>query len=113
MQLITKPLKKEEILALIKTFGDYAKITADISQNVLVIGCELHADGEQIIIEKYHSHQDKIWGGGIRFSTKTLDTTAVLNIRPRLHNESVEILDPSIRAQFISVIKHLLKELWN
>jgi len=94
-----------------KEYGDYTKITLDINKEVLMIGCELHADGEAILLEK-GSNQNDIWGGGINFTTKEIDTTAVLNLKPRLSNNSLEILDPEKREKFITVVKKLLAALW-
>lgn len=36
----------------------------------------------------------------------------MLNLRPRLNNDSLEILDPDKRTAFIDIIKYLFKELW-
>src|SRR3989344_1300734 len=91
MKFFNKDITKDEIESLKKEFGDYVKITADLDTESIIVGCELHADGEKILLEK-GSKSDNIWGGGINFKDKIIDTTAVLNIRPRLGNDSMEIL---------------------
>jgi len=103
MELIQAPLTAKMIKTLKIKHGNYVKVTADIVNQVLVVGTELHADGEKILLEN-GGKQDDIWGGGINFSSKEIDTTAVLNLRPRLNNSSLEILDPNRRKMFIKLV---------
>lgn len=110
MRLIDKKLTPKEIKELKTEFGNYVKLTIDIDKIILVVGCELHADGEKILLES-GSLQDNIWGGGINLQTKEIDATAVLNLRPKLFNSSLEILDPERRKKFIAVVTKLFKNL--
>jgi len=107
MKYITKPLNQSEIQQLEEEFGEYVKITVDIEKKKLVAGCELHADGEEILL-KNGSNQDNIWGGGINFKTKNIDCIAVLNIRAPLNNDSMEILDQKKRDRFIKTVSELI-----
>jgi len=106
MQLISKSLSKPECQSLQAAYGNYVKVTVDIEKQILVAGCQLHADGEKILLES-GSLQDDIWGGGINLQTKDIDATAVLNLRPKLNNSSLEILDPHRRQKLISIITKL------
>ncbi len=106
MQVVDQKLSAQEISALSVKYGDYVKVTVDIDKKILVIGCELHADGEKILLD-LGSHQDNIWGGGINFKTRGVDATAVLNLRPKLNNLSLEILDPDRRQKFMDTVKSL------
>lgn len=108
MQVIDKKLSPKEISSLSAKYGNYVKLTVDIDKKILVIGCELHADGEKILLDS-GSLQDNIWGGGINLKTKEIDATAVLNLRPRLKNNSLEILDPLRRDKFIQVVSKLIQ----
>ena len=110
MQYYEAVLTNAEIENIRKNFGDYVKITADLENERIVVGCELHADGEKILLEKGGS-QDSIWGGGIDFISKKVSTTAVLNIRPRLDNDGIEILDPQRRIKFIHLVEKLFEKL--
>ncbi len=111
MKYINSILTIQDIQNLEEEYGQYAKITADIEGDQLVIGCILHADGEEILLQN-GAKQDSIWGGGINFGTKIIDTTAVLNLRPRLANTSIEILDPERREKFMRIVKKLLSAIW-
>lgn len=83
MDFIDNKLSKDEIINLRRKYGDYIKLTVDVENKWLVIGGELHADGEKILLGR-GSKQNDIWGGGINMIDKQVDTTAVLNVRPRL-----------------------------
>ncbi|MCL4338470.1 DUF5674 family protein [Patescibacteria group bacterium] len=111
MKYIDHVLTKEEVKKLRNEFGDYVKITADIKKEQLVAGCILHADGERILLEK-GSRQDDIWGGGINFATGEIDATAILNLRPRLNNNSIELLDEKRRKKFLATVKKVFSKLW-
>lgn len=111
MQVIENQLNKDEIEKLENEFGHYVKITADIEKGLLVVGGELHADGERILLEK-GGKQDHIWGGGINLRLKEIDTAAVLNLRPKLGNNSMEIIDPNRREKFINLVKYYFAKLW-
>ncbi len=108
MKFINQPLTQEEINTLKQAFGDYLKLTVDIENEWLVAGSELHADAEKLLLNK-GSHQDNIWGGGINLKDRQIDTTAVLNLRPRMNNDNLEILDQKSREKFIKIVKKLFK----
>ncbi len=111
MEFIDRALTKEEILELQKTHGDHVKLTVDLEREWVVAGGELHTDGERVLLEK-GSRQDDVWGGGISFESKQVDTTAVLNLRPRLNNDSLEILDNRRREEFIRIVRRYFDSLW-
>ena len=110
MRYLEEPLSREEIAGLVKEYGHYLKITADIKRGKLVVGCLLHADGEKILLEK-GSLQDSIWGGGLDLVGKEIDCSAVLNLRPGV-NPGMEILDPKKREKFIKTVENIFKVLW-
>ena len=111
MKFVDKELTKAEILSLREKYGSYIKLTVDVENKWIVAGGDLHADGEKVLLNK-GSKQNDIWGGGINMVHKQVDTTAVLNIRPRLNNDNLEILDSEIRKQFHGIIKRYFGELW-
>lgn len=112
MEFINEKLTNVEILSLRKKYGNYIKLTVEVEKGWIVAGGEPHADGEKILLEK-GAEQDNIWGGGIDFIDKLIDTTAVLNIRPRLSNDSMEILNESMRNKFNDIVKKYFAGLWN
>lgn len=112
MKYINYILSKEEIESLKNEFGNYFKITVNIEGGDLVAGCELHADGEVVLLEK-GALQDNVWGGGVNFNLKEIDTIAVLNLRPRLKNTGLEIVDNFRKEKFLKVVSNIFQNLWN
>jgi len=112
MKIIKEPLTIQEIDQLKTDYGDYFKLTIDLNNEILVAGVKLHADGKPLLIKKGGKTED-IWGGGINLSTKVIDTMAVLNLRSRLGNESMELLDPVKREKFIKIAKKIFVALWD
>lgn len=112
MKVFSKPLTAVQVSALGQTFGEYLKVTVDLAQKIMVVGCVLHADGEQVLLEKFHSHQEDVWGGGIDLKAKAVDTTAVLNIRSSADNPSLEILNSQRRDAFVGMVKEFFAVVW-
>ena len=111
MEFVDKELNKSDIARLQVEYGNYVKVTVDIGNEWIVAGCELHADGEKLLLER-GSKGDNIWGGGVSFIDKQVDTTAVLNVRPRLGNNNLEILDKRAREKTHAIIRKYFTQLW-
>lgn len=111
MEFVDRVLTSEEIKSLQQQYGDYLKLTIDLENGWTVAGSELHADAEKLLLEK-GSQQDNLWGGGVDLVDKQIDTTAVLNLRPRLNNDNLEILDQEKRVKFVGIVKKYFQELW-
>ncbi len=105
--VLTKKASKEEIEKAKEEFGNYIKAVVDIEKKIVVIGGRFHADAEKILIEK-GSVQQNLWGGGIDPVTGKIDFQAIINIRPKQNNDSMEILDQNIRKTFESTVKRFL-----
>lgn len=111
MEFIDKELSKSDIARLQVEYGTYVKVTVDIENEWLVVGCELHVDGEKLLLEK-GSSQNNIWGAGVSFIDRQVDTTAVLNVRPRLGNNNLEILDKKTREKTHAIVRKYFAQLW-
>ena len=104
--LQNKPTK-ENIKAAREEYPDYVKITVDLSQEIVLIGGEYHADSEKILIEKCGSKQKDIWGGGYNITLKKFETNAIINMRQPI-NDSTDILNPKIRDNFLKLVEEKL-----
>ena len=81
-------------------FGDMVKYVVDVRQRILAIGGELHADAEQLLLER-GSQQADLWGANYypgRGRDACVEFTALINIRPAQGNRSMELSDPALRA---------------
>ena len=67
----------------------------------------MHADCEVVLLED-GSLQDDVWGADWIPTTQQVRFEALMNIRPRLSNPSMEILDPAIRDRVARITQRLL-----
>lgn len=109
--IITKsePFTKEEIEQLRETFDTYIKTVIDVDKEICSAGMDRHFEGEKILLDQ-GSKQPDIWGGGIDLETKMIDFNSFINIRPNDNNNSNEILDPEIRAEYEKLTRYFFKE---
>jgi len=82
-------------------FEDMVKYVVDVERGVIGLGGEMHADAEQLLLEK-GSRQADLWGANYypgRGRDGCIEYTALINIRPAQGNRSMEILDPVLRQR--------------
>lgn len=107
--IVDKQLTKEDVQKAREEYGDYIKITIDIIKKIVAIGGEYHADAEKILIDEYNSKSENILGGGYNITNNSYEFTAMINLRPSLGNNSMEILNLKKRATFEEIAKDKLK----
>jgi len=110
--VVSDGLDKESLDRAREDYGFYLKVTVDLRQKIVVIGGEYHADAEKLLLENHNSRQEDIWGGGVNLEDRRVEANALINLRPGV-NESLEILDPEIRNQFLWLVEEKLNNLWN
>lgn len=84
------------------------KLAVDIQRQILAGGGEMHADCETVLIED-GSDQQNIWGANWIPSKQTIEFEALINIRPKQKNISMEIQDPIIKQQVETIVRKLLE----
>ena len=108
--IIRARLTPEECSTALGDSPEFAKVVVDTARRVLVLGVDLHADGEQLLLDD-GSRQEDIWGANI-YPTKSGDAqieyVSLINIRPRQGNRGMDIQDANIRQAVVSVIRSLL-----
>jgi len=110
MKLFRKSLTDRQIGLVVDKYGTYFKVTGDIENNLLVVGCKLHADALPLL-KKYGGMESNIWGGWVNLDEKMVETNGVLNIRDE--NPSMEILDNIMRERFLALVKNYFKNVFN
>jgi hypothetical protein len=108
--IVGENLSKEDIKNSREDYPEYIKITADLKQEIVVIGGEYHADAENILVEKFDSKRSNVWGGGYNITTKLFEINAMLNLKPTV-NDSLDILDPQTRTRFLEIVKSKLVDI--
>ncbi len=111
--LVDKKIKKSELLEIAeKQFGDLVKAVVDIKKKVMVIGAELHADEETLLLEK-ESAQGDLWGINLypeKSGEEFIEYDSMINIRPSQGNRSLSVNDPAIRQEIIKIVSQLVQE---
>lgn len=110
-RIIKDAIRKDELCEMAKEcFGVFAKAVVDIRQGIMAIGGELHADGEQILLEA-GSRQEDLWGVNIHPDKpleQRVEFNSMINIRPSAGNRSRDVEDPAIREKIMTVIHRLV-----
>ncbi|MGE4170111.1 MAG: DUF5674 family protein [Candidatus Margulisiibacteriota bacterium] len=94
-----------------KRFGDMVKGVIDIETETVVLGAELHADEEAILIQKGHA-QAGLWGFNIYLDEDfpaNIEFDSMINIRPSQGNRSRLVEDVQIRDRIIAILEGFLK----
>lgn len=90
-------------------FGDLVKAVVDIENGTLAVGCELHVDAEQLLLQNGSQQQD-VWG--INLYPDAFDDTerfvefdSMINLRPGQGNRSRGVEDQETRNKIIEVVR--------
>jgi hypothetical protein len=61
IHLIRQPATAEEVADMRADLGAFIKVVVDVRGRLLAGGGEMHADGEQVLLEQ-GSRQEDLWG---------------------------------------------------
>ena len=87
--------------------GQIAKMVVDLERQILSIGCELHIDCAEELIED-GSGSKNLWGANIYPKDKKIDFISLINIRPADNNRGMAIENKEIRDKVENIINTLL-----
>ncbi len=92
-------------------FGNVVKAVVDINQGIMAVGGELHADGEVLLVEKFGSKREYLWG--INFYPKKsgeewIEFDSMINIKPVQGNRSRGVDDAEVREKIIQTVNKLV-----
>jgi hypothetical protein len=100
IRILERRIERAELARLVKLyFHDMVKYVVDIRQGIIAIGGELHADAEQILLQR-GARQCDLWGANYYPGLgreQCIEFTALINIRPSQDNPSMEIMDQAVR----------------
>ena len=98
--IIKEKIKKEDLES------PFTKAVADIGKGIFSLGCELHSDCADELIEDGSQGSD-LWGFNI-YPDGHLDFVSLLNIRPAAGNRSMEIKDKEICRKIQELVRKFL-----
>lgn len=112
IKIIKQKISKHDITKLAQeTYGEMVKGVADLHQNIIALGGELHADCEAVLLEQ-GSRQTDLWGFNIyprKNQDERIEFTALINIRPAQGHRSLEIQDTNLRKHVRAIIDELVE----
>jgi hypothetical protein len=108
IHVIRQHATQKEIREMLERFGTYIKLAVDVERGILAGGGGYHADCEVALLED-GSRQDDIWGGDWYPDTRTVVFGALINIRPRQGNRSMDIQSHELRGRIEAVVRRLLE----
>jgi hypothetical protein len=92
----------DRLARLVKAhFEDMVKYVVDVERRVAAVGGEMHADGEQLLLES-GSRQADLWGANYYPGLgpeACIEFSALINIRPSQGNRGMLIGEVSIRER--------------
>lgn len=91
-------------------FGDMVKVVVDCARGIMAIGGELHADGEQALLDD-GSRQEDLWGINLYPGTggdDWLEYDSMINVRPAQGNRSRSVEDAATCARIRAIVDRLV-----
>lgn len=96
-----------------RMYGTIVKADVDIARNILVVDMDMNADGEAYLLEN-GSRQTELWGINLhpdKFGTDDfIEFDSMINIKPRQHNLSRDVLDDGVRKQIRTIVGEAVYE---
>ena len=108
IHIIRQPATDAEVSEMLQELGTYIKLAVDVGRSILAGGGEYHADCEESLLED-GSRQEDIWGADWYPQSRTVKFGALINIRPRQGNLSMDISSSALRTQVEQIVRRLLE----
>lgn len=110
IHIIRSRATKQQMEEMLQTLSTYIKLAVDIQRGILAGGGVMHADCDSAILED-SSKQEDIWGADWNPFSQQVTFDALINIRPRQNNPSLEILDLTLRMRMAEITHQLLGDI--
>lgn len=111
--IVTQPITRDDLRAMAQRgFGEFVKAVVDISQGVMALNGELHADEEHVLLEKGSQQQD-LWGVNVYPDSggdEWIEFDSMINIRPSQGNRSRSVESKEVQEKIRRIISELVKD---
>ncbi|HET7011028.1 MAG TPA: DUF5674 family protein [Anaerolineales bacterium] len=107
IHIIRSRATQPQITEMLEALETYIKVAVDVRRGILAGGGIMHADCEAALLED-GSQQEDVWGADWNPASRQATFEALINIRPRQGNPSMEILATTTRDAVAQVMMNLL-----
>jgi len=107
-RILRAPAWPEQIEERLQPLSTYIKLAVDVEHGTLAGGGLMHAACQSALLED-GSAQDDLWGADGNPASQPVTFDALINIRPRQNNPSLDILDPRLRERVSQIVRHPLE----
>lgn len=110
LRIIENTITLAELAVLAsERFGDLVKAVVDIQNGSMAVGCELHVDAEQLLLQNGSRQQD-VWGINLYPEAfgddeRFVEFDSMINLRPGQGNRSRGVEDPAIREKILEIVQ--------
>jgi len=112
IKIIKTPIKRSELAEIAKEgFGDIVKAVADVGQEIMAVGGELHADEEVVLSEQMNSKRENTWGFNIypeKFESEWIEFDSMVNLKPQFGNRSRNVESEETREKIRKIVRKLI-----
>ncbi len=94
-----------------KMFSRLVKAVVDVELNVMAVDAEMHADQEELLLEK-GSKQTNLWGINLhphKSDDEFIEFDSMINLRPSQGNRTRSVDDPNLQKKIIGIVNTLVK----
>jgi hypothetical protein len=104
LRLLDQRPTPDQLQEMLEAQGGYVKLAVDAARGALVGGGEFHADCEELLLAQ-GSRQEDVWGADWHPDSGPVAFGALINIRPRQQNRSMEAQDATLRTRIERVVR--------
>jgi len=110
IHIIRSRATEQQIAEMLETLETYIKLAVDVRRGILAGGAVMHADCEAVLLED-GGQQEDIWGADWDPAAQQVTFEALINIRPRQDNPSMDILAANTQEAVEQIVRKLLGDL--
>jgi hypothetical protein len=113
MIIVSESITLEELKKMAEErFGNMVKAVIDLSQEIMALDAELHADEEALLLE-HGSRQEDLWGINLYPEIpedEWVEFDSMINLRPSQGNRTRGVDSHEIRQKIIKIVNKRVKK---
>jgi hypothetical protein len=104
VHLLDMPATPAQLTDMLEAHGSFIKLAVDVERGVVAGGGDYHADCEEALLAD-GSEQEDVWGADWHPGSRDVTFSALINVRPRQDNPSLNIRDRELRRRVEKVVR--------